>query len=66
MKSVKKIMAKESSNIQQGVATFEYNPADAQQPFLFELSRPLDDLGGMLLSGICRAETQDVRHIQAT
>ena len=47
---MKKIMAKESSNTQQGVATFEYNPADAQQPFLFELSRPLDDLGGMLLS----------------
>ena len=46
---MKNIMADESSNTQQGVATFEYNPADVQQPFLFELSRPLDDLGDMLL-----------------
>ena len=46
---MKNIMAKESSNTQQGVATFEYNPADVQQPFLFEFSRPLDDLGDMLL-----------------
>ena len=47
---MKDIMANESSDTQQGVATFEYNPADVQQPFLFEFSRPLDDLGGMLLS----------------
>ena len=46
---MKVIMAKESSNTQQEVATFEYNIADYQQPFLFELSRPLDDLGDMLL-----------------
>ena len=46
---MKDIMAKKSSDTQQGVATFEYNPVDAQQPFLFEFSRPLDDLGGMLL-----------------
>lgn len=46
---MKDIMANESSDAQQGVATFEYNPADAQQPFLFEFSRPLDDLGDMLL-----------------
>ena len=46
---MKDIMAKESSDTQQGVATFEYNPVDAQQPFLFELSRPLDELGDMLL-----------------
>ena len=46
---MKDIMAKESSDSQQGVATFEYNPADHRQPFLFEYSRPLDDLGDMLL-----------------
>ena len=46
---MKDIMAKESSDTQQGVATFEYNPVDAQQPFLFEFSRPLDELGDMLL-----------------
>ena len=46
---MKEIMAKESSEAQQGVATFEYNPADAQLPFLFEFLRPLDELGDMLL-----------------
>lgn len=46
---MKDIMATESSDAQQGVATFEYNLVDEQQPFLFELSRPLDDLGDMLL-----------------
>jgi three-Cys-motif partner protein len=45
---MKDIMAKESSIAEQGVPTFEYNPADARQPFLFELARPLDDLEGML------------------
>ena len=45
---MKGIMAKESSTAEQGVPTFEYNPADARQPFLFELARPLDDLEGML------------------
>lgn len=47
---MKDIMAKESSEIQQGVPSFEYNPASRQYPLLFELSRPLDDLGDMLLS----------------
>ena len=46
---MKEIMAKESSDSEQEVATFEYNPADEQQSFLFEFSRPLDDLGAMLL-----------------
>ena len=50
---MKEIMTKESSAADQGVANFEYNPVDAQmatqQPLLFELSRPLDDLGDMLL-----------------
>ena len=49
---MKEIMAKESTNAEQGVANFEYNPIAARtagQQLLFELSRPLDDLGGMLL-----------------
>ena len=46
---MKDIMAKESSDSEQGIATFEYNPADGQQSFLCEFSRPLDDLGDMLL-----------------
>ncbi|MCK4376046.1 MAG: three-Cys-motif partner protein TcmP, partial [Candidatus Brocadiae bacterium] len=46
---MKDIMAKESSSSEQGVPTFEYDPARARQPLLFELSRPLDDLPGMLL-----------------
>ena len=46
---MKGIMAKESSSTEQGVPSFEYNPATRNQPLLFELSRPLDDLEGMLL-----------------
>ena len=42
-------MAKESSGTEQGVPSFEYNPATSRQRLLFELSRPLDDLEGMLL-----------------
>jgi three-Cys-motif partner protein len=47
---MKKIMAKESSKTEQGVASFEYNPADERYPTLFELNRPLEELEGMLLS----------------
>lgn len=47
---MKEIMAKASSDTQQGVASFAYNPADQRQPLLFELSRPLDDLAAMLLA----------------
>jgi hypothetical protein len=46
---MKGIMARESSGSQQGVATFEFNPADARFPMLFEFNRPLDDLEGMLV-----------------
>jgi len=46
---MKEIMAKESSGTEQGVPSFEYNPATRNQSLLFELSRPLDDLEGMLL-----------------
>lgn len=47
---MKEIMAKQSSSTEQGVPSFEYNPATRKQPLLFELSRPLDDLEGMLLN----------------
>jgi hypothetical protein len=50
---MKEIMAKECSGSEQGVPSFEYNSVDArdagQQQFLFQLSRPLDDLADMLL-----------------
>jgi three-Cys-motif partner protein len=47
---MKEIMARECSRVEQGVPTFEYNPADRRFLMLFELSRPLDDLAKMLLS----------------
>jgi three-Cys-motif partner protein len=47
---MKEIMAKYSSEEHQGVPSFEYCPASAIHPLLFELSRPLADLEGMLLS----------------
>jgi three-Cys-motif partner protein len=34
---------------EQGVPSFEYNPADERYPALFEYSRPLDDLSNILL-----------------
>jgi three-Cys-motif partner protein len=46
---MKKIMAKESSRKEQGVASFEYNPADERFPTLFELRQPLEALATMLL-----------------
>lgn len=46
---MKDIMAGESSYSQQGVASFEYNPADNRFPLLFELGRPLDELSDILL-----------------
>ena len=42
-------MANESSSNEQGVPTFEYNPATREQPLLFGLARPLEDLEEMLL-----------------
>jgi len=50
---MKDIMARESTTSEQGVPTFEYNPVEERmaykQPLLFQLSRPLDQLGEMLL-----------------
>ncbi len=46
---MKEIMAKESSEEHQGVASFIYSPASTEQPLLFELLTPLDELGAQLL-----------------
>lgn len=46
---MKEIMAGESSLSQQGVASFQYSPADERFPLLFALSRPLDELADQLL-----------------
>lgn len=45
---MKEIMARESSEQEQGVPTFAYSPASKKFPLLFELFRPLDDLEKML------------------
>lgn len=49
-KIMKNVMANESSDHEQGVPTFEYIPSYRKQGLLFELSRPLDELGDMLLT----------------
>jgi len=47
---MKGIMAKESSTVDQGVSSFEYNPSSALHPLLFSLNQPLDKLADMLLN----------------
>ncbi len=47
---MKEIMARESSESEQGVPSFMYVPADARYSLLFDFSRPLDDLANMLLN----------------
>ena len=47
---MKDIMATEGTDSEQGVPSFEYNPASRRQPLLFEYSRPLDDLAEILLT----------------
>jgi three-Cys-motif partner protein len=57
---MKEVMARESSTSEQGVASFEYSPASAQQPLLFQLARPLDGLGDMLMQDFSgRVVTRD-------
>ena len=46
---MKDIMHKESSTEDQSVASFAYSLADERMPRLFDLTRPLDELDGMLL-----------------
>jgi three-Cys-motif partner protein len=59
---MKGIMAKESSEHHQGVASFEYSPASEKFPILFGLSRPLDELQEMLL-GDFAGETLTMREV---
>jgi three-Cys-motif partner protein len=48
---MKQIMARHSSSNDQGIASFDFNPAiSGQLRFLFDLSRPLDELGDLLLT----------------
>ena len=54
--------AKESSSADQGVPSFVYNPAGRNCPLLFELTRPLDDLAGMLLADFA-GQTAPVKQI---
>jgi three-Cys-motif partner protein len=65
---MKGIMAKESSERTQGVASLEYNPATLRQPLLFELIRPLDELESMLLDqfsgrSMTMKEVYDQHHV---
>jgi three-Cys-motif partner protein len=60
---MKEIMAKSSSETNQGVPSFIYLPPTAnQQRLLFELSRPLDDLKGQLLVAFA-GRTRSMREI---
>ena len=43
-------MASESSTLDQGVASFDYSPADESMPLLFSLNQPLDALEKSLLT----------------
>jgi three-Cys-motif partner protein len=47
---MKEIMAKESSEQDQGVSSFGYYPATKEHQLLFEFSRPLSDLEELLLA----------------
>lgn len=60
---MKEIMAKSSSEENQGVPSFTYSPATStDQKLLFELNRPLDDLRGLLLKDFA-GETLTMREI---
>ena len=52
-KVMKDIMAKESSEEDEGVPSFRYSNAISEEatPLLFEFARPLEELGQMLLDG---------------
>lgn len=59
---MKGIMAKESSEQHQGVASFEYSPASENFPILAGLSRPLDELAETLLKHFA-GETLTMRDV---
>jgi three-Cys-motif partner protein len=47
---MKEIMNNHCTGTSDGAVNFEYNPADKRQPVLFELLRPVAELGPMLLA----------------
>ena len=59
---MREIMAKESSSKDQGVPSFGFSPADRRFPLLFELWRPLDELGEMLMTDFagCRISMREI------
>jgi len=59
---MKEIMYKYSSTRDQGVPSLVYVPVDRRYPTLFELTRPLDDLKGMLLADYA-GRTLEMREI---
>ncbi|MAJ76643.1 three-Cys-motif partner protein TcmP [Sulfitobacter sp. TMED3] len=64
---MKSIMAKASTTSDQGVPSFAYTPADETMPLLFELTRPLDDLGQMLLHEYagCQISMEDIYRLHS-
>jgi hypothetical protein len=62
---MKEIMAQESSDAAQGVASFEYSPASERYPLLFELTTPLADLEAELVGRFAgRTVTMDEVYMQ--
>jgi three-Cys-motif partner protein len=59
---MKGIMARESSEQHQGVASFEYAPASEKFPILHGLSQPLDELQQVLLNDFA-GETLTMRQV---
>jgi hypothetical protein len=59
-------MAKQCSKADQGVPSFSYCPADRKYPLLFELTRPLDDLDGMLHEAFAGQTRPCVRSSRST
>ncbi len=49
---MKDIMHAHATGKQEGPVNFEYNPADRRQPTLYELLRPVEDLGDMLMNDL--------------
>jgi three-Cys-motif partner protein len=60
---MKEVMAKESSNHDEGVASFEYNPIDRsklKQGLLFKLTQPIGDLGKSILNKFAGREIKTI------
>ena len=62
---MKDIMARESTSHDEGVPSFEYNPADflPKQALLFKLSRPIEDLKADLLASFAGTNLMRMKEI---